>query len=248
MQGVPPFAQYVPGADTGLNDSRRQGVRAVTVHTTQGPDSRGVGQSRHHNTPGTFNFLNRDEAIYCYYPADVRCSHAAGANHAGPGCENEGYTGRPLTANQITHLGQLARWLHDTYGVPLTYRTGDPREWIDNTGFRGFIAHRAVDYPPDTSLRHGDEITPGEWAAAVGSAPAPTSTGKAQIMMVQDMGNQGAIYVVGVGSGRYLDTPDAVNRLKWFGIPGPHAMDSLHVIQVFQTLGAWKDNAPVLVP
>lgn len=171
MNGVPDFAIYRPGASSSENDSRRQPVRAVVVHTTQGPDSRGVGETRTHSSPGTFNFLVRDEGVYCFYPADVRCSHAAGANHAGPGIENEGYTGQPLTANQIVHLGQLAHWLADTYGVPLRYATGDPRLWLDNTADSGFFAHRKVAYPPDLSLQHFDEITPDEWARAIG-APA----------------------------------------------------------------------------
>lgn len=173
--GVYPGATLLQGADWGINGGRRQGVRAVVVHTTQGNNSVGVGQSRHHDTPGTFNFLiEPDGRVYQFYPADVRCSHAAGANHAGPGIELEGFTGVPRPGPQLAALGALARWLASQYGVPLTYRTGDPRDYVDQSGYRGFIAHRGVDYPPDHSLLHFDEITPAEWSTALGAGPAPS--------------------------------------------------------------------------
>ncbi len=173
MSGICPFATLLQGADWALNGSRLQPVRAVTVHTTEGVNSVGVGQSRHHNTPGTFNFLTgRAGQLWQFYPADVRCSHAAGSNKAGPGIENEGFTGQALTDAQLAVLGRLCRWLSDAFSVPLTYRTGDPRIYVDQAPFTGFIAHRAVDYPPDTSLRHYDEITPAEWQTAIG-APKP---------------------------------------------------------------------------
>ncbi len=170
MEGIPDFCIYMPGADTALNGSRRQAVRAVTEHTTQGTDSRGLGKTRHHDTPGTFNFLNRDEGIYCFYPAFVRCSHAAGANHAGPGIENEGFTGQPLTPNQVSNLGKLAHWLHDTYGVPLDLYDG-PRIAVDGSSFRGFVNHNSVATEP--KYQHVDRIPPNEWAAAVGAVPTP---------------------------------------------------------------------------
>lgn len=173
--GLCPLATYKPGVDSAENDARRQGVRVGIVHTTEGVGDGliALGATRHHNTPGTFNFLvMQDGRLYQFYPADVRCSHAAGANHAGPGIEHEGFTGQPRPAAQLATLGRLARWLHDEWGVPLTYRTGDPRIWLDNTADRGFFAHRKVDYPPDTSLRHFDQITTAEWATALGTQPS----------------------------------------------------------------------------
>jgi hypothetical protein len=169
--GICPFATLLRGADWNQNGSRRLTVRAVTIHTTQGTNSVGLGASRHHSSPGTFNFLvGRKGELWQFYPAHVRCSHAAGSNTAGPGIENEGYTGNPLAAPQLATLGRLSHWLGTEYGVPLTYRTGDPRIYVDQTpDFRGFIAHRAVDYPPNTSYRHYDEITPAEWATAIGA-------------------------------------------------------------------------------
>lgn len=174
--GICPFATVLQGADWGENGSRTLAVRAVTVHMTEGTNSVGLGQTRHHNTPGTFNFLtSRDGGLWQFYPAHVRCSHAAGANQAGPGIENEGFTGNSLTDAQTSTLGRLCHWLAETYPVPLTYRTGDPRTYVDQSGYSGFIAHRAVDYPPDHSLLHFDEITPAEWQTAVG-VPKPHPT------------------------------------------------------------------------
>lgn len=169
--GVCPFASLLQGADWSGNGARVLSVRAVTVHMTEGTNSVGLGQSRHHDTPGTFNFLTgRAGELWQFYPADVRCSHAAGANQAGPGIENEGFTGQALPDAQVQILGRLCHWLSDQYGLPLTYRTGDPRVYVDATwSFSGFIAHRAVDYPPDHSLLHFDEITTDEWARATGT-------------------------------------------------------------------------------
>lgn len=166
IEGVPAFAIYVPGADEAQNASRRLSVRAVTQHRTEGDDSRALGARRHHNTPGTFNFLNRDDGLYCYYPAWVRCSHAAGANHAGPGVENEGYTGKPLSAKQIHNLGLLAHWFHDTYGVPLSLYD-EKRIEIDHSTFTGHVNHNSVLTTP--VLEHFDRITPAEFASAIGS-------------------------------------------------------------------------------
>jgi len=164
--GVPPFATYVPGADSHLNASRAQGVPFAVSHRTQGTDSRGLGKNRRHSTPGTFNFLIRDEATYCYYPAHVRCSHAAGGND-GPGIEIEGFTGQPISQAQSARLGQLAHWLHDTYGVPLTLYDG-PRKQIDDTAFRGFVNHGSIQTQPQ--WRHTDRISPAEWDQAVSVA------------------------------------------------------------------------------
>lgn len=162
--GVPPFATYVPGASSGENNQRRQPVRAVTTHRTQGNDSRGLGQNRTHSSPGTFNFLLRDEACYCYYPAWVRCSHAAGANRSGPGIEIEGFTGNPISAKQSAWLGQLAHWLHDTYGVPLSLYDGMRRQ-IDGTSFAGFVNHNSVLTEPQYA--HTDRISPSEFNHAI---------------------------------------------------------------------------------
>lgn len=173
MRGIPEFCIYAPGADTAQNDSRRQSVRAVTVHRTQGTDSRNLGKTRHHSTPGTFNFLVRDEAVYCYYPADVRCSHAAGANHSGPGIEIEGFTGAAISAKQSSRLGQIARWLHTTYGVPLELYDG-PRTVIDGTAFAKFVNHNSVQTEPQ--YRHTDRIPVAEFLTAVGVGPVLKGT------------------------------------------------------------------------
>jgi len=162
-EGIPPFAAYYPGADTHLNPSRRQGVPFAVIHRTQGHDSRGLGRTRHHSSPGTFQFLIREGTLYCYYPAHVRCTHAAGAND-GPGIEIEGYTGQAVPERDLAVLGRLARWLHETYGVPLTMYDG-PRRWIDDHGFRGFVTHRSVETAP--KWRHTNYITPLEWARAL---------------------------------------------------------------------------------
>ena len=162
--GVPPFATYVPGADTASNASRRQTVRAVTLHRTQGTDSRGLGKNRKHNSPGTFNFLVRDEATYCYYPAWVRCSHAAGANRSGPGIEVEGFTGQPISSAQNERLDELTAWLSDTYGIPHTLWDG-PDRLIDGSTYTGFVNHNSVATEPQ--YQHTDRITPEEFDVAI---------------------------------------------------------------------------------
>lgn len=160
----------VHGASWADNDSRRQPVRAVTIHRTEGTNSLGLLTNRSHNSPGTVTgLIAQDGRSWQFYPCGVRCSHAAGANQAGDGWELEGFTRAPAPAAQLATLGRIAHFYHDELDVPLLYRTGDPRNWVDNSGYHGFIAHRAVDYPPDRSLLHYDQITPAEWQTAVGS-------------------------------------------------------------------------------
>ena len=181
VDGVPPFALYVPGADTALNESRRLHVRGAVIHTTQGVDSRELGARRRHSTPGTFNFLIRDGVLYCYYPAWVRCSHAAGGNFIGPGIEIEMFDGQPVATEDLITLGRLILWLNKEYGVSLNYKEGDPRIWADKTTFKGFIAHAGLDYPPNVSFRHYDNITESEFARAlqlVGGDDVPEFVGK----------------------------------------------------------------------
>ena len=178
---VPPFATYVPGADSHLNASRIQSVPYAVLHRTQGNDSRALGKNRLHSSPGTFNFLIRQGMLYCYYPANVRCSHAAGAN-GGPGVEIEGFTGIPVADADLELVGQLSHWLHTSYGVPLFFYDGPRRP---TSGFRGFITHRSVATEPQ--WQHHDYITAQEWADAIGdSMPLTFEDGIAIAKIVQN--------------------------------------------------------------
>lgn len=163
---VPPFATYVPGADSHLNASRIQSVPFAVLHRTQGTDSRALGKNRLHSSPGTFNFLVRAGVLWCYYPANVRCSHAAGGND-GPGIEIEGYDGDPVADADLEILGQLVEWLHNTYGVPLSFYDGARRQ-IDDSGFRGFVTHASI--ATELKWQHADNITAQEWADAIGDS------------------------------------------------------------------------------
>lgn len=170
--GVPDFATYAPGVDSHLNGSRRQGVPFAVLHRTQGNDSRGLGTGRHHSTPGTFQFLIREETgVHCFYPATVRCTHAAGGND-GVGVEMEGWNGEPLGPNQVRLLGQMIRWLHDAYGVPPILYDG-PRIQIDDTGFRGFVNHNSVQCDP--KWRHTNRIEPAQFQEALVTTPTQTN-------------------------------------------------------------------------
>lgn len=166
-----PDAVYLPGADAGLNDSRRQAVRGGIIHTAEG---RGDGlialmRQRRHSTPGTFNSLvMEDGRRYTAYPANVRCTHAAGANLFGDGVELEGFTGQPRPRAQLESLGMWVRWHGRMFGTPGVLKADDPRVWLDRADYRGFSNHRGVDYPPDTSLRHYNGITRAEWAIVTG--------------------------------------------------------------------------------
>ncbi len=191
MPGIP----HDPGADS---QTRFVAVRAPTLHRTIGswPGDYSVGKNRLHSSPGTFNFLvgaNDDQWVQ-FYRADNRCSHAAGANYAGPGIEISGQNGAPLTPWQVARVGDICRWLSGAYGVPDAFRDGDPRFWVDQSGHRGYVTHRAVDYPPNISYRHYDYITYDEYLRGRGAAgPTPPP---APLLEELDMGaviqNQGA--------------------------------------------------------
>ena len=177
---VPPFATYVPGADSHLNASRIQSVPFAVLHRTQGTDSRALGKNRLHSSPGTFNFLVRAGVLWCYYPANVRCSHAAGGND-GPGIEIEGYDGDPVADADLEILGQLVEWLHNTYGVPLSFYDGARRQ-IDDSGFRGFVTHASIATEP--KWQHTDNITAQEWADAIGDSMPLTFEDGVQIAKI----------------------------------------------------------------
>lgn len=182
-----PFATLVKGADWNLNGGRIVDPQCGIVHKTQGTGKSGLirlGATRHHSTPGTFHFLIcLDGELIQFYPVNVRCSHAAGANYRG--CaqgELEGNTGEPCPAPQLVTLGRLARWMSDEWDVPRDLLVGDarvigqgqastPRVWIDRSDYRGFANHAAVAYPPDTSYHHYDGVTLAEWQIAIGAEP-----------------------------------------------------------------------------
>lgn len=218
VEGVPPFAQYVPGADAAQNEQRRITVRAGIIHTTEGTDSRGLGANRHHNSPGTFNFLIRQGVLYCYYPAWVRCSHAAGGNYSGPGIEIDMYDGTPVREDDLRILGRLLLWLYTTYGIPLNYKAGDPREWIDQTGYLGFIAHAGIDYPPDTSLRHYDNITPSEFARALAFVGGDLQERDMQPILVHTTEAPFTVYRTD-GTRQGTEGPLTSQRLAWLRDP-----------------------------
>lgn len=172
LDGVP----HDPGADS---QDRPVAVRAVTLHRTTSPFYTGdysVGKHRLHSTPGTFNFLvGPDPGQWVqFYRADCRCSHAAGANYAGPGIEITGRNGDPLSDWALYAVGQIVTKLCQLYGFPRSLRVDDPRLWVDQSSYRGAVNHLGVDYPPDISFRHFDYITPEEFAGgAVPVPPAP---------------------------------------------------------------------------
>lgn len=173
----PSWATLDPGADWQSNASRVQQVRAVTLHKPQGtcPGVVSVGVGRHHSTPGTFNAtLCYDGRLHIHYPWNVRCSHAAGGNAAGPGVEIEDYQGRPLSDAQLVTLGRLARWTRDQWGVPLDYYDGSTgRIWLDVHPWRGWVPHAAIDYPPNRAYLHYDGLLPGEWQRALATIDTP---------------------------------------------------------------------------
>lgn len=172
MAEVCPAARLDPGADWYLNQTRLFVPRGLVVHTTQGRNSLPLLKSRHHVSPGTVQYHIRAGALTCIYPDNVRCSHAAGANYAMTGVELEEYTGEPLAAENAVALARLADWHSVRWGWDRTaYFTGDPRVWIDQSWYRGAVAHRGVDYPPDRSLLHYDEIRLDEWPPVVRPHP-----------------------------------------------------------------------------
>lgn len=168
LDGVP----HDPGADS---QDRFVAVRAVTCHRTIGRWSGdyGVGKNRSHAAPGTFNFLvGQDEGQWVqFYRADCRCSHAAGANYAGPGIEFSGLNDERLTPWQIKAGAFIVGTLVRIYGFPRVLREDSPRIWLDQSGYRGAINHLGVDYPPNPSYRHYDFITQAEFLGGVEPPP-----------------------------------------------------------------------------
>lgn len=174
MSDYAPGSVINAGADTALNDTRRITVRAAIIHRPQGrcPGVVAIGTSRHHSTPGTFNETVCDDGtLHGHYPADVRCSHAAGANYTGPGAEVDGYQGEALTVGALRALGRSILHKHHDFGLPLRlYPPSAPRIWLDRdgpvAGF-GFYNHSSIDYPPNRTFLHYDGITEAEFARAI---------------------------------------------------------------------------------
>lgn len=185
------YPPHDPGADSASNGVRSQAVRAVTLHRTVGswPGDYSVGKNRHHSSPGTFNFLigaDRDQAVM-FYPPEVRCSHAAGANRAGPGIEFSGQNGAPLTDWQIEAGGELIRSLARDYGVPLVLYSG-PRIAVDGSDYRGFVNHASVETEP--RYRHVDYVTDDEFTRMAGGI-TPAAEGDEDLPFI--------IYIIEVG-------------------------------------------------
>lgn len=181
--GSPYPSTYIiePGADTALNASRRFTPVAFAIHRPQSrcPGVVGVGRTRHHSTPGTFNQVScADGRGHGIYPFDCRCTHAAGANHVAAGNEADGFQGERCGDPLLRSLGESFVHANREWGIPLKkYPDGAPRVWLDRTGRVdgcGFYNHSSIDYPPDRSLNHHDGITDAEFARSlqlVGAAP-----------------------------------------------------------------------------
>lgn len=134
-------------------------------------------------------------------------------------------------------------------GVPL------PPEWI--AGYPGSVGYGNL-YPgspahQDADLGPVDHSTvidnPPGWPG-IDTPPAPASPG-GDVMLIRNdpaQGGDGAIYALTVGQGRHLLTPDQVNRIAFEEGRPPGNAHPWAVIQAFQDRGAWRDNAPVLVP
>lgn len=167
----PSWAELRPGADWWMNEQRSQDVRAVTLHKPQGtcPGVVSIGVSRNHGSPGTFNAtLCFDGTLRVHYPWNVRCTHAAGGNAAGPGVEIEDYQGNECNDEQLRTLGRLIEWSHVEWGTPKAYYDGGlGRIWLDVHPFAGWLPHSAIDYPPNRSFLHYDGLLPGEWERAI---------------------------------------------------------------------------------
>jgi N-acetylmuramoyl-L-alanine amidase len=171
--GLCPLVPYDPGAEP-VNDPID--VRTVVLHRTIGfwPGDYSVGKNRTHEQ-GTFQFLigQAPGEWVQFYPVDNYCSHGYGANNAGPGIEISGRDGEALTDWQIDALGQIMRWLRDTWGIAPTFTDGDPRVAYDHAGPSGFVTHRNI-YSDIPKFTHYDYITGDEFARAMGGqTPAP---------------------------------------------------------------------------
>lgn len=146
MGGIMPGIPYVPGASSAENNNRTQGCPFAVMHRTIGkwPGDFSVGKNRTHSSPGTFQFLvgqDEDEWVQ-FYPADVRCTHAAGGND-GCGIEFSGQNGEPLTGWQLRAGKEIITFLTREFGVEKTLYDG-PRKQIDDTSFRGYVNHLSI--------------------------------------------------------------------------------------------------------
>ena len=102
----------------------------------------------------------------------IEANHCAGANSKAVGIEFSGQNGEPLTAWQLQAGSDLLRWLGTVHGIPLTYYDG-ARIYVDHAGFSGFLNHRNVAYPPNTSLQHDDYIPQSEFDRMVTPVEKP---------------------------------------------------------------------------
>ena len=165
-----PFASLEPGADWWMNDSRRIDTRAMVVHRPQGtcPGVVSVGVTRHHGSPGTFHFtLCNDGELHQHYPVNVNCSHAAGANGAAFGVEAEDFDGVAPSDASLRTLARLAEWARAEGWIANTdyYNGENGRGWLDVVEWpQGVLSHAAIDYPPNRSYLHYDDITQDEYA------------------------------------------------------------------------------------
>ena len=214
----PPEYVVEAGVDSGLNDSRRIAVDWYIVHRPQGtcPGVAQLGRSRRHSTPGTFNQTSCDDGTgHGHYPANVKCSHAAGANSGGPGNECDGYQGIRPSDGALRALGRGILHAHHEHGLVLAlYPPHLPRRWLDRDGpvaGYDFYNHASVDYPPNRSFNHYDGITEEEFALAVelagGGAGQPKPDDKRQeaMFLMETIATailaDGKILAVGHGTG-----------------------------------------------
>lgn len=154
-----PGATWDPGVAAGHTRGRNR-MEVVKLHYTVGRNSTGIGKQ------GYFQFLqHRDGSLSQFAEVDALCYDSGNFNDEGPGVEIEyhpSYHDIIVTEPAWASLKRLFEWLHDEWGMPLTYfdvETLPERVKTIPAGV-GFISHRSLDQAPDN---HTDYMPREDW-------------------------------------------------------------------------------------
>jgi hypothetical protein len=148
-----PKAVWQPGVNAGYRAGRTM-VRTAVCHFTVGRASAPIGER------GYFQFLiGRDGTVTQFAETDAVCWHGGDPwNSRGPGIEVEylpGHDDVMFTDAALAACGDLVRWLHDEWLVPLDFYDG-PRVGSHH----GFITHRSLIQTGDA---HSDYWSQEDW-------------------------------------------------------------------------------------
>lgn len=134
-------------------------IRMLVVHVEQGSNAGSISWCLNPTSKVSAHFFNPKSGRLVQLVDTDRVAWAeVDYNTVAISCENEGYSGESLTANQVENLAQLLARAHSAYGVPLTAINDPGSSGVIGHGLLGAAGGGHYDCPGDPILGQRTQI------------------------------------------------------------------------------------------